>query len=317
MPKEINLPNNAKRPPIVLPPRTKKNQAPPDKPKRSLIEIFIAGGIIAMAMAMAVSLFAYYRPFSWKDVVSVAQSLQGRVSACIAQIQGKDPDSGNPDPALLETQEPVPYIDRTADMGEISSFSSGSVFPPQEDSVYSCMLDTAMGPLLYYNQGDVRWKNYLYGGSDPIGSYGCGPVCVSMIINSFTTTSCSPVEIADWAVANGCYASHSGSYHCLIFHSLTAFGLQVESVTDRSLENATELLRSRHILVALMGKGSLTQNGHFIIIAQLGDNGNVYIADPASYENSTKEWDLQLLLDELKGSYDSGGPLWAVSFPGQ
>ena len=91
----------------------------------------------------------------------------------------------------------------------------------------------------------------------------------------------------------------------------------MESVTDRSLENATELLRSRHILVALMGKGSLTQNGHFIIIAQLGDNGNVYIADPASYENSTKEWDLQLLLDELKGSYDSGGPLWAVSFPGQ
>ena len=64
-----------------------------------------------------------------------------------------------------------------------------------------------------------------------------------------------------------------------------------------------------------MGKGSLTQGGHFIIIAQLASEGHVYIADPASYENSTKEWDLQLLMDELKRSYDSGGPLWAVSYP--
>ena len=62
-----------------------------------------------------------------------------------------------------------------------------------------------------------------------------------------------------------------------------------------------------------MGKGTLTDNGHFIIIAQLTENGNVYIADPANYENSTKEWDLQQLINELKRSYDSGGPLWSVS----
>ena len=68
-----------------------------------------------------------------------------------------------------------------------------------------------------------------------------------------------------------------------------------------------------HVLVALMGRGALTQNGHFIIIAQISPSGNVYIADPASYENSTKEWDLELLVSELKKSYDSGGPLWAVS----
>ena len=67
-----------------------------------------------------------------------------------------------------------------------------------------------------------------------------------------------------------------------------------------------------------MGKGSLTQNGHFIIIVQSGLNdGKVFIADPASYENSTKEWDLELLMSELKKSYDSGGPLWAVSYPSE
>ena len=148
-----------------------------------------------------------------------------------------------------------------------------------------------------------------------MSSYGCGPVCVAMIINSFSPTGVTPIDMADWSVANGNYARHSGSYHSLIPDSLTAFGLNVESVEDRSVENAENLLRTGHILVALMGKGSLTENGHFIIIANLNENGNVYIADPANYENCTKEWDLQLLMDELKGAYDSGAPLWAVSIP--
>ena len=134
-----------------------------------------------------------------------------------------------------------------------------------------------------------------------------------MLINSFTSTAVSPVEMADWSAANGHYARQSGSYHGLIPGSLSAFGLQVESVTDRTADHVRELLKNNHVLVALMGRGALTQNGHFIIIAQLSPSGNVYIADPASYENSTKEWDLQQLMDELKKSYDSGGPLWAVS----
>ena len=212
-----------------------------------------------------------------------------------------------------EQPEEISQMVRTDELGEISDMNAESVFPPQ-DTIYSCMLDTAMGPLLYYNQGDIRWKEYLYGGQDRISKYGCGPVCVAMIINSFSSQGVTPVEMADWSAANGYYARQSGSYHGLIPGSLSAFGLQVESVTERTPERVSELLSSGHVLVALMGKGSLTQNGHFIIIAQLCGNGNVYIADPASYENSTKEWDLQLLMNELKRSYDSGGPLWAVSY---
>ncbi|MDE6895715.1 MAG: C39 family peptidase, partial [Lachnospiraceae bacterium] len=111
---------------------------------------------------------------------------------------------------------------------------------------------------------------------------------------------------------NGYYALHGGSYHSLIPDALEAYGLQVESVTDRSYEHAAELLSSGHILVALMGHGTLTENGHFVLFTKLLDNGKIYIADPVSYENSTLEWDLAQLLSELKKSYDSGGPLWAV-----
>ena len=49
-----------------------------------------------------------------------------------------------------------------------------------------------------------------------------------------------------------------------------------------------------------MGKGSLTQNGHFLLITKLLPDGNVSIADPNSFDNSTCEWELPLLMEELK-----------------
>ena len=183
------------------------------------------------------------------------------------------------------------------------------------NSYDAAILDTSMGPMYYYNQGDTRWSSYLYGGSDPMLQYGCGPTAAAMLISSFTNggEAITPVTIADWSAANGYYAPQGGSYHSLIPSVLAAYGFQVESVTDHSPQNAASLLSSGHILVALMGKGSLTQNGHFVLITKLLPDGNVSIADPNSFDNSTCEWELPFLMEELKKVYDSGAPLWAVS----
>lgn len=295
--------------------------------KKSLAERLVIGSMAASAAAVTASLIVYFHPFILADMESAAEGAYSYINERIEDIQERQKerlaaketeqhdDEAENQAVLSSGQETIPYLDRISDMGDADSFRSEPVFIPQEDAIYTFMLDTAIGPMLYYSQGDIRWKDYLYGGQDPMSSYGCGPVCVAMIINSFAPAGVTPVDMADWSAANGCYARHGGSYHSLIPDSLSAFGLQVESVTDRSAENVRELLRTGHILVALMGKGVLTQNGHFIIIAHLIENGNVYIADPANYENCTKEWDLQLLMDELKEAYDSGAPLWAVSVP--
>lgn len=286
--------------------------------KIGIAELLVTGGVLAAAIAVAVSLFVYFHPF----LKEAAKGLYTYGHSCIVkllewenQLFAQAEEENTAQAAGSKEENETPYITRTADMGEISSFWDEPYVPPVEDAIYSFMLDTTLGPLLYYNQGDSRWRDYLYGNRDPMSKYGCGPTCVAMVINSFGTTSVTPVEMADWAAANGGYAVHSGSYHNLIPDSLSAYGLQVEGVTDRSAEHAAELLRTGHILIALMGKGALTQNGHFIIIAQLDSDGTVYIADPANYENCTKKWDLHLLMDELKSSYDSGGPLWSVSLP--
>ena len=144
---------------------------------------------------------------------------------------------------------------------------------------YNVYLDTAMGPMSYYNQHDSHWGSYLYGGQDTISKYGCGPTTAAMIVS--------------------------------------AFDLIVDSVKDgeRTPEHIADLLNSGHILVALMGKGALTNGGHFIIITKQNPNGTVCIADPNSYNNTNKEWNPAQLMRELKKNYDAGGPLWSIRAP--
>ncbi|MGL5436401.1 MAG: C39 family peptidase [Lachnospiraceae bacterium] len=229
-------------------------------------------------------------------------------------INENDPAAGENSRMGIEP-EAIPHASISQELGNISELNAdNSANYEHEAPLHMVMLDTALGPMLYYNQGDKRWGNYLYGGADPMKKYGCGPTAVAMIVSSFSPQGyhLTPIELANWAAANGGYAPQSGSYHSMIPKSLSAFGIHAEGVEPYSEKTAAELLRSGHILVALMGKGALTNNGHFVIITKILDNGNVYIADPNSFENSTKEWNLAQLMNELKGSYNSGGPLWAV-----
>ena len=184
---------------------------------------------------------------------------------------------------------------------------------------YNVYLDTAMGPMSYYNQHDSHWGSYLYGGQDTISKYGCGPTTAAMIVSAFGNVngSITPKEMANWSASYGYFAPKSGSYHDYIPAVLSAFDLIVDSVKDgeRTPEHVAELLNSGHILVALMGKGALTNGGHFIIITKQNPNGTVCIADPNSYNNTNKEWNPAQLMRELKKNYDAGGPLWSVRAP--
>ncbi|MCI8402881.1 MAG: C39 family peptidase [Lachnospiraceae bacterium] len=189
------------------------------------------------------------------------------------------------------------------------------IISSQVDAQYQLLIETAMGPMLYYNQGDSHWADHLYGGRDPMRDYGCGPTVTAMLINAFSDQPITPDEMADWCAQNGSHASGSGSYHSIIPKTLSAFGLQVDSVAGIDAEEAAGLLGSGHVLVALMGKGAFSNGGHFIIIAGLLEDGKVSVADSNNFENTLTEWDLEQILRELKHSSDGGAPLWAVSYP--
>lgn len=186
---------------------------------------------------------------------------------------------------------------------------------PQEGK-YDVMLDSVAGPITYYNQGDARWGNYLWGGKDPLSIYGCGPTIMAMLITSLTGNQVLPIDASNWAAANRCWAPGDGSYHCLIKDASSAFGLEATPIRDYSVSGIQQALDSGHLVVALVRKGHFTQSGHFLLITRMTEEGKVRIADPNSYENTTMDWDPSIILKELNRNSSSGGPLWAIDLPG-
>lgn len=185
---------------------------------------------------------------------------------------------------------------------------------PQEGK-YDVMLDSVAGPLTYYNQGDSRWGNYLWGGKDSLSIYGCGPTIMAMLITSLTGNQVLPADAANWAASNRCWAPGDGSYHCLIPHASSAFGIEAAPIRDYSVNGIQEALNSGHLVVALVGRGHFTQRGHFLIITRMTEDGKVRIADPNSYGNTSIDWDPGIILKELNHRASNGGPLWAIGLP--
>lgn len=173
---------------------------------------------------------------------------------------------------------------------------------------------TAMGNLVYYTQHDMRWAGYLYGGSDPLYKFGCGPTVLSMIVTSFTDKPMNPAEMAAWSYEHSYWAPASGSFHSLISGGLSEFGLCCESVSNRSAQNIVSRLESGQILIALMDSGHFTQSGgHFIILTGISSDGRICVADPNNTLLTNQTWDPALISAELRKEAGFGGPLWSVS----
>lgn len=165
----------------------------------------------------------------------------------------------------------------------------------------------------YYNQMDERWVDTMYGTSGTIGEGGCGPSSMAIVISTLTGETHDPVELAEWSVAHGHHCEGNGSYHTLIPESAKAYSLTVEGAGKNDGQKIVDALASGKLVVAIMSKGHFTSGGHFIVLRGVTAEGNVLVADPASYNRSGQEWDLSIILNEAREGAGAGGPFWIIS----
>lgn len=166
--------------------------------------------------------------------------------------------------------------------------------------------------VVYYNQGDERFRDKPYG-TDDIRGYGCGPTAMAMVISSLTGKTVDPVEMAKWSYDNGYWSPGGGSFHSLIPGAAKAFGLHVEGCPAKEAQKIVDALSSGKLVVALMSKGHFTSGGHFIVLRGVTTEGKILVADPASKKRSEQEWDLSIILDEVQINAGAGGPFWIIS----
>lgn len=164
--------------------------------------------------------------------------------------------------------------------------------------------------VVYFNQLDERYAGQPYG-TDHIGGYGCGPTAMSIVVSSLTNDTVDPIEMARWSYENGYWCSGSGSYHALIPAAAKAWGLNVEGCTASDGQKIADALTDGKLVVAIMLKGHFTSSGHFIVLRGVKD-GKILVADPASYDRSSMEWDLSIILNEASTHAGAGGPFWII-----
>ena len=165
-------------------------------------------------------------------------------------------------------------------------------------------------PVVYFNQLDERYASQPYG-TDNIGGYGCGPTAMSIVVSSLTDETMDPVAMAQWSYENGYWCKNSGSYHALIPAAAEAWGLPVSGCTTSEPQRILDALADGKLVVAIMSEGHFTSSGHFIVLRGVKD-GQIMVADPASYKRSEQLWDLSIILNEASRRAGAGGPFWII-----
>ncbi len=148
-----------------------------------------------------------------------------------------------------------------------------------------------------FQQWDERWGYYPYG-SSVLGLTGCGPTCLSMVIVGLTENKdATPAAVASFSAQNGYYVNGVGTAWDLMTTGAANYGLSSVQVGLSEDEMVSEL-SSGHPIIASMGPGDFTSNGHFIVITGYA-NGKFEVNDPNSKKRSNEGWYYSTLAPQI------------------
>jgi hypothetical protein len=133
-----------------------------------------------------------------------------------------------------------------------------------------------------------------------VATSGCGAVCVAMAAAGLGDSLETPSTLFQWAYDSGLYFG-DGLGH----EAMSAIAAHA-GLTGRWLENKAEPIMAAlslgHPVVAHMGPGTFTKNGHYILLTGVDEEGLIRVNDPYSPERSRETYPLDLIIGEVKTS---------------
>lgn len=151
-------------------------------------------------------------------------------------------------------------------------------------------------PLLM--QWDERWGYKEYSGN-VMGLTGCGPTCLSMVAMYLSKdTSRDPGWMADFSTENGYAAEGSGTAWTLFSEGGEKLGFDVTEI-PLDEKRIADNLEVGNPVVAVMGPGAFTTEGHFIVFTGYED-GKIRVNDPNSRANTEKPWEFEEISSQIK-----------------
>lgn len=218
-----------------------------------------------------------------------------------------------PTTAPDETIEPMPtletVIDATIEPQETEETANDIKLLKKVDAseyyhlsaAQLCIPDGGMAiPQLY--QGDYRLPVCRYRGTNKsVATSGCGATAASMLIAYVTeNTDQTPYTLFYWAAEHGKYRGDGLSFST-VRQLLSNHGVH-SRMQNVSADTICEALNAGQPIIMLMGAGTFTREGHYIVLRGLDANGQVMVNDPASASRSATHYSLNLIVREAKGS---------------
>lgn len=157
----------------------------------------------------------------------------------------------------------------------------------------------AAAPKLY--QWDPRWGSTVYS-STAFAVTGCCPTAMAMVYQGLTgDTSKTPYDMGKLASAGGYETAYDGTDIGFMFAGAQQLGLSCTEI-NLSYGAVQETLAGGGLIIANVGPGDFTANGHYLVIAGMKD-GSLIINDPYSAVNSAQAWDMEQVLKQTKALY--------------
>lgn len=157
------------------------------------------------------------------------------------------------------------------------------------------------GEVPLFVQWDERWGYAAYG-DNMIAINGCGPTCLSMVAVGLTgNTNYTPKYVANMSEEMGLY-TESGTSWTLMTQGGEQLGVKGYSININK-DNIIQELKNEHPIIASMGPGDFTAEGHFIVLKGIDKNNKIIINDPNSRIRSKKHWEISELIKQTKSMW--------------
>lgn len=163
---------------------------------------------------------------------------------------------------------------------------------------------TYNGEVVFYSQRDYKQKFCGRTDGATISSSGCGVTSMSMILSTFINRSFTPDVVMKEAYSMGeCGAGIIGTNAAFFKKSAAKYSLGYDKAGKSDANKVIEALRNANVLViAHMGPGIFTDNGHYIVLSAVNEQGQVKVLDPNAGKQSG--WhDFNTVVKQLKGSF--------------
>lgn len=154
---------------------------------------------------------------------------------------------------------------------------------------------SATGEMPLYLQYSAQWGSIPFGGGT-ISSSGCSVTCIAMVASYLKNASIYPSDVVAWTGATTYYVPGQGASWSIFPAAAKHYGLRCKNL-GKDGNKIKKALKKGKPVIASMGPGTFTSNGHFIVLRGMDAEGKILVNDPndsteKNHVNKAFTWEL-------------------------